>query len=162
MKMRTSHNTVLYKSLTGLKNARVGVGWFEDSKYKNDKNGDIKIGDVAMWQEYGTARGIPQRPFMRPAKMKNYQKWLATARQQIAQCIEQGKPLTVAMKGLGLVVKGDIQQAIRDVMEPPLKPATIANRLRRKKSKEITDTITKPLIDTGVMLGAVGAREEEC
>lgn len=158
MKIKVSHNTVLYKSLTGLKDARVGVGWFEDSKYDDW----TKIGDVAMWQEYGTARGIPQRPFMRPAKMKNYQKWLATARQQIAKCIEQGKPLTVAMKGLGLVVQGDIQQAIRDVMEPPLKPATIANRLRRKKSKEITETITKPLIDTGVMLGAVSAREEEC
>ena len=95
-------------SAKNIKDARVRVGWFEDSKY--DDNTPVAL--VAFWQEYGTKRGIPERPFMRPAEMHNKTKWEQIAIQQIRKCIESGRPLTDAMAALGLVVQGDIYKEI--------------------------------------------------
>lgn len=138
-------------SAKNVKDARVRVGWFEDSKY--DDNTPVAL--VAFWQEYGTKRGIPQRPFMRSAEMHNKTKWEQIALQQIRKCIEQGKPLAQAMAQLGFVVAGDIEHEIRSITQPPLAESTIKARLRRKGKKKKTDFITKPLVDTGIMLASV-------
>lgn len=148
-------------SARNVKDARVRVGWFEDSKY--DDNTPIAL--VAYFQEYGTARGIPQRPFMRPAELKNKAKWQQIALQEIRKCVESGIPLTQAMMKLGLVVQGDIAKEISTLTQPPLAESTVKARLRRKGKKKVTGSITKPLIDTGIMLAALqsskGVRVEE-
>lgn len=144
-------------SAKNIKDARVRVGWFEESKY--DDNTPVAL--VAFWQEYGTKRGIPQRPFMRPAEMHNTNKWRQIAQQEIKKCIESGKPLTGAMAKLGLVVQGDIYKEISTLTQPPLAESTIKARLRRKGKKNITGSITKPLIDTGVMLASLNNKVEE-
>lgn len=148
-------------SARNVKDARVRVGWFEDSKYDDD----TPIALVAYFQEYGTARGIPQRPFMRPAELKNKAKWQQIALQEIRKCIESGIPLTQAMMKLGLVVQGDIVKEISTLTQPPLAESTVKARLRRKGKKKVTGSITKPLIDTGIMLAAIqsskGVRVEE-
>ena len=135
-----------------MKDARGYVGWFEDSKYDDN----TKIGDVAFWQEYGTKRGIPQRPFMRPAKLHNEQKWNMLIAQEVRKCIEKALPLTLALQRVGLVVAGDIQHEIRSVYEPPLKESTVKARLRRHKGKPFIMSATKPLVDTGILLGSLG------
>ena len=140
-----------------MKDARGYVGWFEDSKYDDN----TKVGDVAFWQEYGTKRGIPQRPFMRPAKFHNEKNWTDLILQEVRKCYKEGKPLSVAMERLGLVAQGNIQDEIRSVYEPPLKEATIKARLRRRGKQVVTASITKPLIDTGVMLASVQHKVEE-
>ncbi len=44
----------------------------------------------------------------------------------------------------GVAIKGQLQQSIKDLVSPPLKPATIAAK-----------GFDKPLIDTGFMLRSV-------
>lgn len=143
-------------SARNVRDARVRVGWFEESKY--DDNTPIAL--VAYFQEYGTGRGIPQRPFMRPAELKNKAKWEQIALQEIRKCVESGIPLTQAMAKLGLVVQGDIEREISTLTQPPLKESTVKARLRRKGKKKATASIQKPLIDTGVMLAALTNKVE--
>lgn len=144
-------------SARNIRDAKVRVGWFEDSKYDDD----TPIALVAFFQEYGTGRGIPQRPFMRPAEMKNKAKWEQIARQEIRKCIETNAPLTRAMAKLGLVVQGDIDREITSITQPPLAETTIKARLRRKGKKKATASIQKPLIDTGMMLASLTNKVEE-
>lgn len=145
-------------SAKNIKDARVRVGWFEDSKY--DDNTPVAL--VAFWQEYGTKRGIPERPFMRPAEMHNKVKWEQIALQQIRKCIESGRPLTDAMAALGLVVQGDIVHEIRNLTQPALSEKTVKARIRRlakSTTKRPSDTIDKPLVDTGIMLASIGSKK---
>lgn len=158
MKTKVTRNEALFNEIKKIKDARVRVGWFEESKYDDN----TPVANVAFWQEYGTKRGIPERPFMRPAAFKNEKNWTQLAKQEIAKCVDSGKPLTVAMEKLGLVVQGDVQAAIIAVTDPPLKESTIKARLRRKRVKKITASLTKPLIDTGTMLASVQHKVEEC
>lgn len=144
-------------SAKNIKDARVRVGWFEESKY--DDNTPVAL--VAFFQEYGTMRGIPQRPFMRPAEMHNKNKWQQIALQEIRKCIESGRPLTDAMAKLGLVVQGDIYKEISTLTQPPLAESTIKGRMRRKGKKKVTGSITKPLVDTGVMLASLNNKVEQ-
>lgn len=143
-------------SARNVRDARVRVGWFEESKY--DDNTPIAL--VAFWQEYGTKKGIPERPFMRPAELKNKAKWEQIALQEIRKCIESGRPLTQAMAKLGLVVQGDIDREISTLTQPELSEKTIKARLRRKGKKKATTSIQKPLIDTGAMLAALTNKVE--
>ena len=144
-------------SARNVKDARVRVGWFEESKY--DDNTPVAMG--AFWQEYGTKKGIPQRPFMRTAEFHNKEKWNAIIGQEIKKCLDKGLPLTVAMEKLGLVVQGDIQKEISSITQPPLAESTIKARLRRKGQKKVTGSITKPLVDTGIMLASVNHKVEQ-
>lgn len=147
-------------SARNVKDARVRVGWFEDSKY--DDNTPIAL--VAYFQEYGTARGIPQRPFMRPAELKNKAKWQQIALQEIRKCVESGRPLTQAMMVLGLAVQRDIIHEIQTLTEPALNEKTVKARIRRlaksTTKRKPTDSIDKPLIDTGIMLAALSKSEK--
>lgn len=158
MKTIVKRNSAVLDTVKRLKDARVRVGWFEESKYDDN----TPVADVAFWQEYGTKRGIPERPFMRPAAFHNEKKWTQIAEQEIRKCVKDGKPLTLAMEKLGLVVQGDVQAEISAVTEPALKESTIKARLRRKKVKKVTASLTKPLVDTGVMLASVQHKVEEC
>lgn len=151
MKINIQHNINTIAGAKKIRNVRMNVGWFEDSKY----NDNTKIGDVAYYQEYGTSKGIPQRPFMRPAQMENEELWQKLFTQEVKKSVERGEPIKQAMERLGLVVQGDIQKAITDVMEPPLKESTIKGRLRRG------NTSVKPLVDTGMMLATVQHKVEE-
>ena len=67
MKVSVKKNPIVFEKLKKIKDARVRVGWFEESKYDDN----TPVANVAFWQEYGTKRGIPERPFMRPAAFKN-------------------------------------------------------------------------------------------
>ena len=138
------------KKAQGLKDARLRVGWFENSKY----NDDTSVAAVAEWQEYGYKEFnvfYPPRSFMRPAENNNSDKWNKVVEKEI----KKGKSIKEAFSALGDVVKGDIQEAIIDVMEPPLEKSTIEARKRRGNKS------TKPLVDTGVMLASIGKKVED-
>lgn len=94
---------------------------------------------------------IPPRPFIRPALAKNQGKW----RDFVTSQIKKGESLDVIFEKLGLMVQGDIQTEISNVFTPPLAKSTIRNRMRKHKVKEVTPAMTKPLIDTGLMINSV-------
>ena len=151
VRLAINRNTAARSLIEGLKDFRTIVGWFADTKYDNS----TVVAKVASEQEFGTAI-IPARPFMRPARNKNVTLWKNTLETQLANTHDVRRSLDA----LALVVEGNIRQAIVDVTEPPLSPLTIQRRKARYQTQKFTASITKPLIDTGLMISSVSHKTE--
>lgn len=102
----------------------------------------------ATWQEYGTSRGIPARPFLRNTQYENENQWSQKTGQDIIQVFEGGLSSSAVLSKLGILMVQDIRKTIDAGNFAPLSPATIA-----KKGN------SKPLVDTGDMYGAITHRE---
>ncbi|MBB2918329.1 hypothetical protein [Cupriavidus alkaliphilus] len=104
----------------------------------------VDILDVAIFNEFGT-EDIPARPFVRDFFDKN-RTVLAMAMDRQANAVANGADASVAMDALGLWVekhqKAHVQQS--PGWATPNAPSTV-----RKKGS------STPLIDHGVMLGAI-------
>lgn len=142
---------IALKNLDG----KVGkVGWFENSKYPDPPN--VQVAYVATIQEYGSpSNNIPPRPFVRPTMINKRTEWTELAAKGAKAILNGTQTVDNVMEGLGLRAAGDIRKAISLVLSPPLKPATIAARLRKKADKKTTGSLTKPLIDTGLMFATL-------
>lgn len=103
----------------------------------------------AVWNNFGTSRGIPERPFMQNSVRANRGKYQTAMRSSAAKILRGETSLQVVMQKLGILGQGDIQAEITSLMTPPNAPSTI----RQKGS-------SKPLIDTGEMRSAVTFRVE--
>lgn len=114
----------------------VRVGFLEGATYPDGTSVPV----VAIVQEFGSGK-IPARPYFRPmiaAKKAGWGKSLATVLQNNDFDGEK------ALEAMGAGIAGQLRQSIIDVTAPPLGASTI----RRKGS-------TKPLVDTGHLLGSV-------
>jgi hypothetical protein len=98
----------------------------------------------AVWNEFGTSNGLPERPFMRNAIEDNKGAYRAQMAADARQVVLGKATLETALNRLGLKAQGDIQASIASNTPPPLKPQTI----RRKGS-------SRTLIDTGQMRQSV-------
>lgn len=136
------------------------AGWTEASgSYPNGED----VARVALFQEYGgttgTGRTVPPRPFVRPTARAYGRKYINFARRGIIAALKRGNDPKPVMAMLAERVAGDLKKSILAVMEPPLRPMTIAMR-RRRWSRAKTDNgygniLEKPLIDTGRMISSV-------
>ena len=98
---------------------------------------------VAAIQEFGAPEAnIPKRPFMKPTVENHEGEWADKLGSLLVLADYDAK---AALQVLGEVTKSDLQDSIKSVMEPPLKPATI-----RAKGGN-----AKPLEDTKAMLDGV-------
>lgn len=105
---------------------------------------DGDIVDRAIWNHYGTSRGIPSRPFLLNAMRKNRKKYL-TAMKTSAAKILRGETLVVTIvRKLGILAQGDVQNEITNLRSPANARATI-----------VAKGSSNPLIDTGEMRKAV-------
>lgn len=132
-----------------IESTSVEVGFFSNSRYANG----TPVALVAATNEYGSLKqGIPPRPFMRPAHEQNKELFAKA----IASAVKNAKDGKATFKqGMGLfgeVAVGKVQEAIKQVVEPPLAPSTLANRARRH-SKGLFSS--KPLVDSGIMFQSV-------
>ena len=148
-------------ALKTLGDRKVGkVGWFEDSKYPEKPHAPVAY--VATIQEYGYPAGnIPARPFMRPTIRDKQTQWRLIA-EQGAKAILKGsaKPGDV-LEAIGLRAAGDIRKTISLITAPPLKESTIRARLAKRANKKTVGSLTKPLIDTGLMYGTLTSKVED-
>lgn len=111
----------------------------------------------AIWNEFGTSRGIPERPFMRNTMRKKRAEYRAAMKAAAVTIIEQAalgesvaKEKRKALKKLGIKAQGDIQAEITSLRTPPNAPSTI----QQKGS-------SNPLINSGEMRAAVTFKVEE-
>lgn len=100
--------------------------------------------DRAIWNHYGTSRGIPARPFLLNAIRKNRSEYLRFLKASGAHILRGEMTLDTAMRQLGIMAQGDIQEEITNLRDPPNAPSTI-------KAKGSSN----PLIDTGEMRSKV-------
>lgn len=90
--------------------------------------------EKAMWNEYGTSRGIPARPFLRNTLYENEAAWSVFIGPKIAALISH--PANV-QQSLGQKMAADIRRTIDRGGFAPLAPATIA---KKHSDKALVDT----------------------
>lgn len=133
-------------TLSGIDNYQGKVGWVESATYPDG----TPVAYVATIHEFGApSRGIPARPFMRPAVDEYGQQWMDLLAQGAKQAMATGGDGRNVLELVTLRAAGDVARKIQAVTTPPLKPATI----KRKGS-------AKPLVDTGQMIQAVTGKVE--
>lgn len=154
------------------------IGWFKGNYYPDEqtKKGKIikglPVAYVAAIQIKGApSKGIPPRDFMYPTLREKKSEWDRLSLQGSKAVLRGQYTATDLMELLGKAVAGSLRAAIARLTSPPLKPATIAARLRRRNVKKASSiankhsrgialsggeqaslgNLSKPLIDTNLM-----------
>lgn len=122
----------------GPKNVTLRVGFLEGATYPDGQS----VAAVAAFNEYGVpSRGQPPRPFFRTMVAEKTAGW---GNAIAVNLVDANYDADVAMRRVGEGIKGQLQDSIRDLTQPPLKPSTVQRK-----------GFDKPLIDTGHMLNSV-------
>ena len=110
----------LSKNVT--KSAELSVGFMSGATYPDG----TLVSLVAVVQEFGApSRNVPPRPFFRQSIARNSGAWPQTAA-TLLEANNYDAAKTLSLMGEG--IKGQIQDGIKQVIGPPLKPATIARK----------------------------------
>jgi hypothetical protein len=132
------------------------VGWLDSAKYP-DKAG-TPVAYVASIHEYGYApKGIPPRMGMRQMADDKQSEWARVAEHGAKKVIAGEATGDDMLELIGGVAEGDLRKQIKSVLEPALKPSTLANRARRMgiPVETLSATGAKPLNDTGTMIAHI-------
>jgi len=134
-------------------NTKVGkVGWFENAKYDSG----VRVAKIAAIQDRGLSeKNIPKRPMLEPTVAREQQNWKRIFLMETRKLLKDEIGISHILERLVNRAAGDVKKTISQIIEPPLKPATIRARTRKYKDKKITDTLSKPLIETGILLSTV-------
>jgi hypothetical protein len=119
----------------------VSVGFLKGATYPNG----ISVPMIAATNEFGVpSNNQPPRPFFRRMIADKKSTWGKAVALQL-KATNYDVPKTLERMGQG--IKGQLQTSIRDLIDPPLSPVTIARK-----------GFSKPLIESGTMLNAVDYR----
>lgn len=117
--------------------SKVKVG-FPEGEADND------IVARAVWNHFGTSRGIPARPFLLNAIRKNRRLYRSALKASAAKILRGETTMERTLSKLGIFAQGHIQEEITNLRTPPNAASTIAAK-----------GSSNPLIDSGEMRGAV-------
>jgi len=112
----------------------------------NEQVEGVSVVDYATYNEFGTSRGIPARPFMAKTADEKREEIADFTQYLVGRMIDGKLDDTTVLRNLGEKYQSMIQKTIRDAKSwaAPNAPSTVA----RKGS-------SSPLIDTGRMVGSV-------
>lgn len=128
------------------------VGWFPSSHYPDG----TPVAYVAAIQEHGyPAGGIPPRLGMRDTADANRVIWAGVAHKGAKAVLMGTTSAYAVMETLVLKASGDMRKHIAQVTSPPLKPATIADRLRERANKKEVGALDKPLVFSGELIDSL-------
>lgn len=114
------------------------VGFLSNATYPNG----TPVAMIAAIHNWGApSRNIPPRPFFTNMVAKHSPEWPTEIRAQLKATNYDAR---TTMNRMGALIKGELQQSIRDLPGPPLKPATV----KRKGFSSL-------LIDTGHLLNSI-------
>jgi hypothetical protein len=151
------------------KAASVDVGFLEGSTYPDGTS----VPMIAAIQEYGAPKvGIPPRPYFRNMISAKSPEWPKAVG---ALLVENDYDAAKTLSQAGAAIKGQLQNSIVETFAPALSPVTLMLRKMRADNPDLvvtgktvaqarakvaageiaTGVSTKPLIDSGVLLGAV-------
>lgn len=142
---------ILEKALK-ISGMKTRVGYFQGAKYQDGTS----VAYVATIQEYGSPKeGIPPRSFMRTTIAEKENEWAKLTKSGAKAMVNGNASPRMVMEGLGLAASGDIRKKISEINSPALKPATIANKKRKLAKGKKVGSLTKPLVETSLMLTAL-------
>lgn len=152
-RVKTKAGENLAKALENL-DGKVGkVGWIHSSMYIDGRE---YVAEVAAQNEFGNPnKHIPARPFMRPTISEKRQEWANISKQGAEQILKGNYDIGQVLELLGLKAAGDIRKKITQITSPPLAQSTIDARLAKRANKSTVGNLTKPLIDTGIMMNTL-------
>ena len=136
----TAEGRRLQKALKELGKLECFIGF--QRTYASEKDG-TDMCDVAAWNELGTSRGIPSRPFIRNTVDLHGDEINQVLDQMVKQILK-GQTAEQVLRSMGVYLKGQMQEEIKNGEYVPNAPETI-----KKKGSE------KPLIDTGRLRSSV-------
>ena len=155
---RTSSFDALNKTFKELDAVTGHVGWLNTAHYASGQ----PIAYIASIHEFGAAsRNILPRPFMRPTIAEKRDEWNRLFERGIKAILRGKETAHSVMEKIVSRATGDVQKTISDLWTPALKEATVKARARRRHSKEITESLRKPLIDSGMMFQSISYRVDE-
>jgi hypothetical protein len=129
------HIAKITKGLQGPRKVKVGF-----PAGKTDKD----VLSIAIWNHFGTSRGIPPRPFITIAMFKNRGAIRSDLRKIASSTVAKGIPVSRQLPKLGAKGAGMIQDQIAANTPPPNAPSTV----KQKGS-------SRTLIDSGRMRQSV-------
>lgn len=142
-------------AVDALASKRVSVGWFDNSKYMDG----TPVAYVAAIQEFGYPQGsIPARPFIRPTMASKAAQWTRTLERGGSQVMRGTMTVDQMLGQFGMLVAGQVGEAIKAVSDPPLAESTVRARASRRVSPGVSK---KPLVDTGLMIQSVASKVED-
>lgn len=127
------------RNLSQLQAHEVDIGYFAGES--SEPNG-TDTAAVAAFQEFGTSRGIPSRPFLRQTLDTKAPEWGRAITPEIIQ-VMLGGSVNVVYQALGHRAVNDVRETIDAGNFAPLSPATIHAKGH-----------AKPLIDSSTMYAA--------
>lgn len=128
------------------------VGWFESARYPDG----TPVAYIATIQEFGSPRnGIPPRSFMRSTAQEQSGYWKDLFASGVRAMLAGNETPVSLMTALGLAAEGDIRVKISEITSPPLKPGTVKGRLRKLANNKKVGNLTKPLVETGIMISTI-------
>jgi phage gpG-like protein len=135
-----------------MRDATARVGIVEAQNYPDG----TPVAYVAAIHEYGSPKNnIPMRPFFRPTIKKNQTNWTAILTKGAKAVFNGKESIGSVLDKVASLAAGQIRQAISEIKSPPLKAATIANKLRKYKDQSTVGNLNKPLVDSGVLLNSI-------
>lgn len=147
----------LKESMRSIEASRARVGWFESAQYPSGVN----VAYVAAIQEFGSpAKNIPPRLGMRSTVEARRNAWRAMAKRGASAVLNDGANGEHMMSLVAELARADFLRTIKAVTTPPLKEDTVKARASRLKNGEITQTLRKPLVDTGLLIQTLVAVTE--
>jgi hypothetical protein len=139
--------------------ARSDKGTPGETKRKGSSSSDdMNNATLAYIHENGSPlANIPARPFLEPGIKDSKDKWSEYMRQAGEAALDGNiSVMRRAFNAAGLTALMAVKAKITAGIPPPLKPATIAARKRRVKSRKATSAAqVTPLVDTAQMLNSL-------
>lgn len=137
---------------------KVEIGWFASAQHPvldsdGNQTGTIPMATIAYRNEFG--KGVPARPFMRPALSSNRALWRNQIRQGSRAIIQGSDTDESLMEKIGLSVSGHIRAEIAQIQSPKLSEKTVEARLAIRADKTTRGLIDKPLVFEGIFYNSL-------
>ena len=134
---RTKHVDLskVQTSLRGPKKVKVGFPAGETDSFVLEK---------AIYNHFGTSRGIPERPFLSAAMRDNRGKYRDGMKASAKKLLLGQTSLQTVLSKLGIMAQGDVQESISTWMVPPNAQSTIDAK-----------GSSQPLVDSGELRQSV-------
>lgn len=84
--------------------------------------------DIAVWNHFGTSRGIPSRPFLTLAMFKGRAQIRAAVKKIAQNVVTARRALTPQLKKLGIFGQGLVQKQISSNTPPPNAAPTVRQK----------------------------------
>lgn len=127
--------------LKAMKDAHVTIGVHESAPAYEDGTSQAQ---VAFWNEFGTTRGLPERPFIRTTADEKRNIYANFMKKEIDAIFHGVSTVRKSLERLGTKAQGDVRRKIKSIKTPPNAPSTIAAK-----------GSSNPLIDSSTMLKSI-------